>query len=160
MRVDGQETQRLFTHPFILAAAPDRPTGWETAGVSALDARYGRRPRWSARKRAVAVVLALLAGVVAIAVVWGSLESRRDPITVSVETYSVPDASTAVAQVTVRHPSDQDAVCEVKALGEGFAVVGVARVQSAAGDEVSRQDVTISTTARANAVTAGECAPA
>ena len=128
--------------------------------MSALDARYGRRPGWSTRKRVVAVLVALLAGVAAITVVWWSLESRRDPITLSVETYSVPDASTALAQVTVRHPSDEGAVCEVKAVGNGFAVVGVERVEAPAGDEVSRQEVTIVTTARANAVTAGECAPA
>lgn len=121
------------------------------------DASANSRPNLT-RKQWLWVVLGI-AAMTAVAVVYG-LGAAAQPVRWQDVGYSVDSPTDATVTFEVYLYSDDDAVCQLRALNQQYAVVGVAehQVSRAAGVE-QRITVDVTTVEEANTVMVHHCSP-
>ncbi|GAA1776398.1 DUF4307 domain-containing protein [Nostocoides vanveenii] len=124
----------------------------EEAAAEAAGRRIDRRP----------LLLALLGVAAAMAVVvWFAVSATHGRVSWQTTGYDVVDAQRVDVRFTVHRPADVAVTCQLKAMDQAFAAVGLLDVTIPAGPEVDvAQRATIRTTALAVTGTVLTCKPA
>ncbi len=122
-----------------------------------LDARYGRRPPRSARRRTALALTAVILAVVAVLGFGAWWWSAQDPYAARVRTYTVESDAQTRAVIEITNRGNQVVRCEIVAKDRYTQPVGVEIVETPAVSPVSVVETTLTTTGRAVTVIVRDC---
>jgi Domain of unknown function (DUF4307) len=125
--------------------------------VTDLDARYGRRPQRSARRRTALAWTGVSLAVVAVLGFAAWWWSAQDPYAARVRTYTVESDSLTRAVIEITNRGDQLVRCEIVAKDRYTQPVGVEVVETPAVSTVSVVEAALTTTGRAVTVVVRGC---
>lgn len=123
-----------------------------------LEERYGHGQQHRRRRRALWVIVAVLATASVGALSWVTVTNSLDDVTYDETGYEVVDERTVTVTFQVTPPTGASFACAVQALDEDFGIVGWRVVEYAAFEETTRAfRETIPTVAPATTGTVHSC---
>jgi Domain of unknown function (DUF4307) len=130
------------------------------AGVTDLDARYGRRPPRSPARRTTLALVGVGLAVLGVVAFFAWSRASADDFSAVVQSYSVDSDTQVSAAVEVTNHSDLPVRCEIVAKDRYTQVVGTSVVEGPATGGRTVVSTAITTTGRAVVAVVRDCAAA
>jgi Domain of unknown function (DUF4307) len=130
------------------------------AGMTDLDARYGRRPARSSARRTTLALIGVALAVLGVVAFFAWSRASSDDFSAVVQSYSVDSDTLVNAAVEVTNHADLPVRCEIVAKDRYTQVVGTAVVEGPATEGRTVVSTEITTTGRAVVAVVRDCAAA
>ena len=130
-------------------AQPDQPSGQPPAGEQALEARYGRRPPRSARRKVILAAVGIATLTALTLVVWSAYVRAQPGVQGLTVSYDVRSDREVTVRVEVTKPDGRAAQCTVVAQDLKARIVGSGTISAPAAGSRVYVDTVLETTRRA-----------